>query len=274
MAATGYYRRGLSQSFTVEATTESTEGAFMAAGGGAATLWNRALVNFDAALSGGSAGAGELLTAGLQHTGTMFSLGGSASLANRNYRDVAAMNGAPIPRKQITLFTGLTLRHFGSAALGYAQVSQTPSPVYVQNALIGPLQSQIVTANYSVQIHRASFFATEFRDLNSAGSSGLQVGITIPLNRRSSTSVSGSSTGSVQMQAQQTPVVIGDWGYQAYVSAGNGPPAAFGIVQYKSPMGLFCRRQQLRRSIHGAPGVTGRSFAGRSRPLPVQYHLR
>jgi outer membrane usher protein len=160
-------------------------------------------------------------------------------MASRSYRDVAAMNGAPIPRKQISLFTGLTLRRFGSAALGYAAVSETPSPIYVQNALLGPLQSHIVTANYSVQIHRATFFATEFRDLDSAGSSGLQVGITLPLSRRSSVSVGGASTGSVQVQAQQTPVVIGDWGYQAYLSEGNGPQAAFGVVQYKSSMGLF-----------------------------------
>jgi outer membrane usher protein len=109
----------------------------------------------------------------------------------------------------------------------------------VQNALIGPLQSQIVTANYSVQIHRASFFATEYRDLSSAGSSGLQVGMTIPLGRRSSASVSGSSNGGVQVQAQQTPVVIGDWGYQAYASGGDGAKTAFGVVQYKSAMGLL-----------------------------------
>jgi outer membrane usher protein len=239
MAGTAYYRRGLSQSFTVEATTESTPGAFMGAAGGAATLWNRALVNFDVASSGGSAGAGELYSAGIQHAGEVFSLGGSASMANRNYRDVAAMNGAPIPRKQITLFSGLTLRRFGSAALGYAALSETPSPIYVQNAILGPLQSHIVTANYSVQVHRASFFATEYRDLDSAGASGLQVGITIPLGSRRAASVSGASNGAVQVQVQQTPIVVGDWGYQAYASEGAGSRAAFGIVQYKSPMGLL-----------------------------------
>jgi outer membrane usher protein len=126
----------------------------------------------------------------------------------------------------------------GSLALAYAGVSESPSPVGVPNALIGPLQSQVVTANYSQQFHRVSFYATEFRNLDASGSSGFQAGLTIPLSRRSSLSVGGSSTGAVQVQAQQSAVVIGDWGYQAYVSAGNGTQA-FGIVQYKSPVGLL-----------------------------------
>jgi outer membrane usher protein len=238
MAATGYYRRGLSQSFTLEATSETAPGVFMGGAGGAATLWNRALVNFDAAASGGSAGAGELLSAGLQHLGRVFNVGGAATVATRNYRDVAALNGSPIPRKQVSLFTGLTLRRFGSAGLGYAGVSETPSPIVVQNAFIGPLQSHVVTANYSVQVRRVSFFATEFRDLDAAGASGVQVGLTIPLSRRSSISASGASNGTAQVQAQETPVTIGDWGYQAYVSAGDSTHE-FGVVEYKSPHGLF-----------------------------------
>jgi outer membrane usher protein len=210
----------------------------MAGAGGAATLWNRALVNFDAAASGGSAGGGELLSAGIQHLGRIFNLGGAETIATRNYRDVAAMNGSPIPRKQVSLFTGISLRRFGSAGLGYAAISETPSTVFVQNAFVGPLQSHVVTANYSLQVRRVSFFATEFRDLDSANASGLQVGVTIPLSRRSSVSVSGASNGTAQVQAQETPVTIGDWGYQAYVSGGDGAHE-FGVVQYKSPGGLF-----------------------------------
>jgi len=238
LAGAAYYRRGLSQTFTVEATTETTAGAFMGGGGGAATLCHRALVNFDMAASGGSAGTGELISAGLQHQGTVFGLGGSASVASRNYHDIAAMNGSPIPRQQISLFTGLTLKHSGSLGLAYAGVSQSPSPVVVQNALIGPMQSHIITANYSQQFHRASFFATEFRDLDASGSSGLQLSLTIPLGRQSSISVGGSSEGTVQFQAQKSAVVIGDWGYQAFDSSGDGTHE-FGVVQYKSPVGLL-----------------------------------
>lgn len=238
MAATGFYRRGLSQTFTVEATGEGTPGAYMGGGGGSATLWNRALVNFDAAASGGSSGAGELLSAGIQHAGSVFSLGGSATIATRNFRDVAAMNGSSVERKQISAFTSVSTRRLGSLGVAYAAVSQDPPPVAVQQVIALQSQSHIVTANYSRQFRRVSFYATEFRSLDTGGSSGLQVGITIPLGRRSSVSVGGTSSGTAQVQAQQSPVRIGDVGYQAYVSTGAGTHE-FGVLQYKSPVGMF-----------------------------------
>jgi outer membrane usher protein len=239
MAGEAYYRRGLSQTFTVEATTETTPGTFMGGAGGTATLWHRALVNLDAAGSGGSAGAGGLLSAGVQHQGRIFGLGGSASLANSNYRDIAAMNGSPVTRKQISLFAGLFSRRFGSLAMAYADVNQGRPPVEVPTAIPGPLQSQIVTANYSQQFHHLSFYAIEFRDLENAGSSGLQVGLSIPLGARRSVSVGGTSQGTIQVQAQQSVIRIGDWGYQTYFSDGGGTQQGFGIMQYKSPAGLF-----------------------------------
>ena len=238
MAGTAFYRRGLSQSFTAEATVETTPGTFMGGAGGAAILWNRVLVNFDAGLSGGSAGGGNLVTAGIQHTGRIFSLGGSATLASRNYRDVAATNGSPIERKQISAFTSLTLRRFGTVGLAYVGVGQAPSPLQLQNTIAVSTQSGVVTANYAVQFHRISYYATEFRNFNVAGSSGLQVGLTIPLGRRSSISVGGSSNGTAQVQAQESPTKVGDWGFQAYASGGD-VSHQFAVAQYKSRAGLL-----------------------------------
>jgi len=249
MAGAAYYRRGLSQTFTVEATMEDTPGAYMGGAGGAATLWHRALVNLDVAASGGSGGPGDLVSAGVQHQGRIFGLGGSAVLADSNYRDIAAMNGSPVARKQISLFTGLFSRRYGSVAVAYAQLSESASSPQAANALAGSLESRIVTANFSKQFHHLSFYATEFRDLDTAGASSLQMGLTIPLSRRSSASIGGSSNGAVQVQAQQSAVVVGDWGYQTYFSGGNGRQA-FGIVQYKSPVGLFSA------GVSNSPGQT------------------
>jgi outer membrane usher protein len=242
MAATGFYRRGLSQTFTFEAAAEGTPGAYMGGAGGGATLWNRALVNFDVAASGGSSGGGELLSAGIQHAGRVFSLGGSATMASRNFRDVAAMNGSPVERKQMSAFATVSSRRLGSVGVAYAAVSQDTPPVAVQGAInMTPLQSHIVTANYSQTFHHLSFYATEFKSLDTGGSSGFQAGVTIPLGRRSSMSFGGSSNGTAQVQAQQSPIVIGDTGYQAYVSTGaNGAGThEFGVFQYKSPVGMF-----------------------------------
>ncbi len=237
-AATAFYRRGLTPQFTVEATGEGTPGACMGAAGATALIGNLGIVNLDLAASGCSGNFGQLLSAGVQHIGTKFNLGGSAILANHNYRDVASMNGAGTPRKQMSAFTGISLRRFGSAGVAYAGLDEDPSPTAVQVLAAQPLHSHVVSANYSFQFHHVAFYATEFRDLDNSGSSGLQTGITIPLRRRTSISVSGSSTGSVQVQAQQSAVMIGDWGYDSYVSTGNSNHE-FGQVQYKSPAGLF-----------------------------------
>ena len=238
MGGSALYRRGLTKNFTIEASTEGTPGAYLAGAGGAANIGTLGAINFDVAGSGGSGSLGGLLSVGAQHIGTKFNLGGSAILANRNYRDMASMNGSGIMRKQITAFTGLNLRRLGTAGVAYAGVVEDASPVSSAKFGSPPEHSRIVTANYSLQIHRISFFATEFRSLDQAGSSGLQAGFTIPLSRRISVSGSGSSDGSGQIQVQQTPVRIGDWGYAAYVSAGTSNHE-FGQVQYKSPVGLF-----------------------------------
>ncbi len=238
MAGTAFYRRGLTQKFTVEAAAEGTPGAAMAGAGGALVVGKLGMVNFDLAGSSGSGSLGELLSLGAQHIGTKFSLGGSAILANRYYRDVASMNGDGIPRRQLSAFTSLSLRRFGAAGLAYAGLDQDASPIALQGAFTPPEHSRVVTANYSMQFHRVAFYVNEFRDLDHSGSSGLQGGMTIPLGRRSSASLSGSSNGSGQVEVQKSVMTIGDWGYQAYLSEG-GSSHEFGEAQYKSPLGLF-----------------------------------
>jgi outer membrane usher protein len=238
MAGTALYRRGLTQNLTIEATAEGTSGAIMAGAGGAASARRLGIVNFDVALSSASGQLGELYSIGAQRIGTKFSLGGSAVLASRNYRDVASMNGSGIPRKQLNAFASISQRHFGSVGVAYAEVDEDASPVAIHGSVAQSQHSHIVTANYSMQFHRVSFYASEYKSLDSGGSTTMQLGITIPLGRRSSASLSGSSAGSGQAQVQQSAVRVGDWGYQGYVSAGNGSHE-FGQVQYKSPVGLF-----------------------------------
>jgi outer membrane usher protein len=238
IAGTAFYRRGLTQKFTIEAAAEGTPGATMGGAGGALLVGRLGIVNFDAAASGSSGHLGELFSVGAQHIGTRFSLGGSASFANRNYRDVVSMNGSGIPRRQLSAFTGLSLRRFGTAGVAYAGLDEDASPSLAQTLGNVAQHSHVVTANYSLQFHHMSFYVTEFKDLDNSGSSGLQGGVTIPLGRRTSASISGSSSGSGQVQVQQSAVRIGDWGYQGYISEGNGSHE-FGQVEYKSPAGLL-----------------------------------
>jgi outer membrane usher protein len=200
---------------------------------------NLGVLNFAAAASTGSGQSGVQLAAGAQRIGRVFSLGASAILATHNYLDVAAMNGGGVPRKQISAFTSLSLRRYGTVGGAYAGLDQDASPNPEPLGAAPAQSSHVVSANYSLQFHHISIYATEYRNFTSSGNSnGMQVGMTIPIGRRSSVSISGASDGSGQVQAQKSASQIGDWGYQAFVSA-DGTNHEFGQVQYKSPVGLF-----------------------------------
>jgi outer membrane usher protein len=238
MAGAAIYRRGLTRKFTFEGSLEGTPGAFMAGAGGVAQIGNLGVVNFAVAPSSASGQFGAQFSAGAQRIGRVFSLGASAIMADRNYRDVASLNGGGVPRKQLSGFTSMSFKRFGSAGVAYAGVDEdapsTPLPLSAAPAR----HSQVVSANYSVQYHRVTIYATEFRDLVNKGGSGLQVGLTIPVGRRASVSASGGSDGSWQAQAQQPAPMVGDWGYQAFLSGGNSTHV-FAQGQYKSHAGLL-----------------------------------
>jgi len=239
IAGAAIYRRGLTSKFTLEGSAEGTPGAFMGGLGGVAQVGNLGVVNFSVASSFGSGQTGTQLSAGAQRLGRVFSVGASATVASRNFLDVAAINGAPIQRKQLSGNTGLSLRRLGSVGIAFAALNQDSSPGPNQSNLTPAEHTQVLSANYSIQIHHMSFYATEFKNFaNSGGSNGLQIGLIIPLARRTSVDAGATSDGAVQAQLQKSAPEVGDWGYEAYVSTGTSNHE-FGQAQYKSPMGLF-----------------------------------
>jgi outer membrane usher protein len=237
IAGSAIYRRGLTPKFTVEGSVEGTPGTVMVGAGGLGQVGNLGVLNFSIATSNGTGHPGAQFSAGAQRIGREFSLGASATVAGHNYLDVAAMNGAPVLRKQLNANAGLSLRRFGSVGVAYAGLDQDSSNLVSADITLTQ-HSHIFSANYSIQIHHMSIYATDFKDFASTSSiNGLQVGLTIPFGRRSSIGVSGASDGSGQVQGQQSAALIGDWGYQAYASAPD-IPHEFVQVQYKSPWAL------------------------------------
>ncbi len=239
LAGTIVYRRGLTRRFTIEGSAEGTPGAALAGAGGVAQIANLGVINFSAAVSGGSGHTGGQFSLGAQRIGRVFSIGGSAIIANRDYRDVASMNGDGVPRKQLSGFISLYFKRYGSIGAAYSGIDQDATPTPINLGAMSAEHSHVASGNYSLQFRRMSIYATGFKDFAStSGGSGLQVGVTIPIGRRSSVNVSGTSDGSAQLQAQRSAALIGEWGYDAYASAGNSQHE-FGQVQYKSLVGLF-----------------------------------
>jgi outer membrane usher protein len=240
LAASGVYRRGLTRKFTIEAGAEGTDGTFMAGASGVLQVGTLGVFTFAVSPSVASGQFGAQYSMGAQRIGRIFSLGASASFADRNYRDVASMNGSGVQRKQLSAYTSCSFRRYGSVGVSYTELNQDASPTIVPLGGGIAQRSRVFTANYQIQIQRASFFATEFRNLQSSGSgsNGLQVGVTIPIGKYRSTSASGASDGSRQLQVQQSAPQVGDWGYQAYIAGGNSTHE-FAQGQYKAPVGLF-----------------------------------
>jgi len=239
IAGAGIYRRGLTSKLTVEGSAEGTPNAFMAGAGAVVQVGNLGVLNFAAAASSGSGNLGAQYSAGAQRIGRILSLGASATMATVNYRDIASMNGDGVIRKQLSAFTSLSLSRLGSAGIAYAAVDQDAAPVAVPSDVVAAEHSHVLSISYSVQFHRTSFYVSEF--VNFAGpsnSNGLQAGLTIPIGRRSSVNVSGASDGTGQLQLEKSAAEVGDWGYDAFISAGDSNHE-FGQLQYKSPVGLF-----------------------------------
>jgi outer membrane usher protein len=268
LAGSGSYRRGLSPDVTIEARGEGAAGLVMAGGGVAVNVFNQGVINVAAATSNGSGRTGALVSSGGQRTGQVFSFGASATLADHNFRDIATVNGDPVPRRLLNANAGLALGRFGSFGIAYTGIDRdaVPAPISffappgsffpqtttlpgsVLSASGGvftflPAQhAAILSASYSVPIGNMSLYATGFYDFATGGSSGVLFGLTIPLGSRSSinTSVgagSGTNSGFAQVQVEQSAVSIGDWGYQAFASAGS-PNHGFAQLQYKSPWAL------------------------------------
>lgn len=239
LAGSAVYRRGLTSKFTIEGSAEGTSGTGLAGMGGVAQIGNLGEVNFSAALSGSRGNVGAQWSSGAQRIGRVFSIGASAIMANRNYWDVASMNGDGVQRKQLSAFISLYSRRYGSMGASYAGIDQDESPKPLRMSVASAEHSQVASANYSLQFRRMSVFATAFKDFAATnGGSGLQIGVIVPLGRRSSVNFSGTSDGNAQLQAQMSAAMIGQWGYDVYVSAGNANHG-FGQAQYKSPYGLF-----------------------------------
>lgn len=262
------YRRGLSDILTGEFHAEGTSNLAMAGAGLVANAFNFGTVN--AALAGSFAGSrgGAQVSLGFHRLEQVFGFGVSAILADKGFRDLAALSGSPAPLRQLTASANLALGAWGSIGLAYTDMLQAGavsviSPVIADQVPAtgtdmgtssGAAWSQanpglnfttlpkvqhtaLMSVSYSLQLGRLSLYATGYHDFSGSGD-GAMLGLTIPLGPRSSAGVSAGTGRSSYMQAQvtQSAVETGDWGYQAYATSDTDHE--FVSAQYKAPWAL------------------------------------
>lgn len=237
------WRRGFTPHLTVEAHAEGTSGQLMAGAGLVANAFDLGTVNVAVAASRAAGRTGASFSFGAERQTHSLSFGIQAVLSERDFRDLAAMNGDTILKRQVSANVGLSLGRWGSLGFAYAQIDRSAAAA-VAISPSGPLaasqHTQVVTGNYSVQLGRAYIYANVFKDFAKGGGRGATIGVTMPLGRRGSATASANPAAApyAQVQVQQSVTSIGDWGYQAFVGAG-GREHVFGQGQYKSPWGLL-----------------------------------
>jgi outer membrane usher protein len=269
-ALSGSSRYGVTDWLTVEGHGEAANE--LALFGVGAALQVGTIGIFNAAVSGStgrgglpsSAGgrtAGPGYSAGFQRISQTLSFGVSGIFSSGGYRDIAAVNGSPIPKSTLTANIGYEFGTLGDIGIGYLnQMPRTlpaglPQMPLDLTAITNP-KSQLATASYTVQIvDRVSFYATGFKDLDSGGTYGAGIGIRVALGGATSASVGNSLDGghsTYQAGIAKSALEPNDYGYRLEDSEG-AEPSRLAEGQYISPWG------QLTAGVGDAPGL----FSGR-----------
>jgi len=239
LAGSATYRRGLTDKVTVEGSAEATSQVAMGGGAVLMNVHNQGVVNAGLATSTSTAGDGAQYTAGLQRMGRSVSLSATWTAASQNFRDVAAISGQPVPRRQISGNVGFTARREGSLGVAFVALDEQENITAKEGSSLVAEHPRVLSASYSVQMHDVSVSASLFRDFSSSGSTGVTMGVTIPFGKTGSMTASvGNDSSLAQLQVRKSAVAVGDWGYQAFIS-GGGSPHEFAEVEHKARTSLF-----------------------------------
>jgi outer membrane usher protein len=240
-------RYGLFNALTLEGHVEGGADLVMGGAGAVVGVGSLGSVSFSGAASHargdeGRGGTGWQVGAGFDRVTTGLSFGASVTWASERFADVAALDGAGYPRRILRASASAPLLG-GAISLAYAEVERDNGlrrAIRNRFAASQLPDASILTASYTRSLsERTSFYATGFTDLAGNSGEGFLVGLSFALGARTTGAASGSvdqgrSYGSIQ--AQQTAVSNGDFGWRAYASEG-GIPRYLGEVEYRGSAG-------------------------------------
>jgi outer membrane usher protein len=236
-AVNGSSRYGLTDWLTVENHGEATDTLALLGAGAAVQVGTLGVVNAAVSGSSGRGGmpahasgnTGGLVSAGFQRVSPSLSFNVSGTFSTDGYRDIAAVNGSPVPKSALNASLGYQLGGWGAIGVAYLKQISRAQPLGSLNAqldysIITNPQVELVTASYSIPVAgAASFYATGFKDLRNDHSYGVEIGISFALGGATSASIgssldSGRSTASVNVA--KSALAQNDYGYQLQGSEG------------------------------------------------------
>ena len=239
LAASAFYRRGVSSRLTVEGTAEWTSGLVNVGARGDVVLGGLALATLEARYSRDSVGrtSGTLLNVGLESSGRRVSGRISAILPTSGYRDVATKLGDPLPPRQFVGQINFDLGHMNQIQLSASRQQRRFDPRFAR----AELRSDLLNTSFRTRISQKIDFFSSFgyrRGETRAFTGYLGLSIQLGGGRNFQGSASGGTnsplTGSSTLAKQ---AIEGDpLGYTFERSYGASSRTS-GSVAWRSPFG-------------------------------------
>ncbi|MBC3918404.1 fimbrial biogenesis outer membrane usher protein [Undibacterium sp. CY18W] len=223
MVASASTRYGYSPTLTLEGHAETANSLRLAGMGLATTLYDWGVLS--AAISGSTMGdrRGRQYMLGFERRAAEASFSVSKLQADRDYRDIGAVYGSPVPRALLNASVGLYSQQYGSLNLAYTS-AKTTLPGTENMPEVRQIDADIFSFSYFKSIfNRANFFLTGFRN-STDQSYGLTMGLLMALGGRDSVSATYTSGGGLRnlsLQASRPAIVAGDIGWQLQANEGD-----------------------------------------------------
>ena len=239
LAASAFYRRGISSRLTVEGTAEWTSGLVNIGTRGDVVLGGLALATLEARYSHDAVGGttGTLLNVGLESSGRRISGRIGAILPTAGYRDVATRLGDPLPPRQFVGQITFDLGHMNQIQLSAARQQRVFDPRFARAELRSDLLNTSFRTRISQKIDVFSSFG--YRRGESRAFSGF-LGLSVQLGggRNFQGSASGGTnsplTGSSTVSRQ---AIEGEPLGYAFERSYGASSRTSGSVAWRSPYG-------------------------------------
>jgi outer membrane usher protein len=267
-AGSGSLRYGVTDWLTLESHAEAASDLGLAGIGADIRVFTLGTLN--AAIAGSDGGGkspygalpgtvkpppnGGLVSLGVQRQSRQFNISLLGTYASPGFRDIAAVNGSPVPRSSLTASVGFPLGDFGTVGLawinqrgGKPSVATAPlrggsESLYIAGITApGAVDFSIATASYSLPLTQSmGLYATAFADLSQSRNYGAVVGLSFFLGNNISASSSAARQNrntSAEVDANKSVFQQNDWGFLARDSEGYSKQRA-GELDYLSPFGF------------------------------------
>ncbi len=206
-------RYGLSRLVTLEAHGEASSSLGLGGTGAAVNLGNAGVLTASVAGSTHRGHDGLQFAAGFERVARLLTITATFQRATPRYADLAALSGTPPPQQQIHFGAGLSLGRAGGLNVSYTIIranSAGPAQAAANQELFVPGldnassltgaaehgRTALLSVSYAARVWgNVQGYATGFHDFAQNDGTGAVLGLSVPLGRRRSASITAGSAG-------------------------------------------------------------------------------